>query len=374
MSRSSASAGSRQSPGAAAARSGQGLGLSWQNRRKSVASAPGRMARLPCTVPGATPAVAPLNSPRRIISRTSRPVFPAAGGARCIVTVAIRPSTLCHYTPCQARYCLPYHRRTLENQLNMPRVSRLLAGKQEIRKGPLAHGRTSMTDKEKWTRGVLVQRQGHAPPADRIRRRCRRARRDHAGAGAVAGRVRPGQAVQDRHAAAAFGRRRRRRKDRARRHPDGRRPHQQGGRHQWPADRADHRRLRVETRRRAAQGREARGRGQGRHSPGRVPLQRLPRLHAGVRRAQDRQHDRRVPRHHDHHQQMQPLHLPAVRLCAGAGRGVRALSLVKMGKRWHITYADYAWGQSTKDAYAEEIKKAAARWWAPPASRSTPPT
>jgi len=30
----------------------------------------------------------------------------------------------------------------------------------------------------------------------------------------------------------------------------------------------------------------------------------------------------------------------------------------KMGKRWHLLYADYAWGQSTRDAYAQEIKKA----------------
>jgi branched-chain amino acid transport system substrate-binding protein len=30
----------------------------------------------------------------------------------------------------------------------------------------------------------------------------------------------------------------------------------------------------------------------------------------------------------------------------------------KMGKRWHIAYADYSWGQSTRDAYADEIKKA----------------
>src|SRR6266853_5605728 len=30
----------------------------------------------------------------------------------------------------------------------------------------------------------------------------------------------------------------------------------------------------------------------------------------------------------------------------------------KMGKKWHIAYADYAWGQSTRDAYAEQIKKA----------------
>src|SRR5262249_18123826 len=29
-----------------------------------------------------------------------------------------------------------------------------------------------------------------------------------------------------------------------------------------------------------------------------------------------------------------------------------------MGKRWHILYADYSWGQSTRDAYAEQIKKA----------------
>ncbi|HJU30001.1 MAG TPA: ABC transporter substrate-binding protein [Hyphomicrobiaceae bacterium] len=32
--------------------------------------------------------------------------------------------------------------------------------------------------------------------------------------------------------------------------------------------------------------------------------------------------------------------------------------LVKnLGKKWHIAYADYSWGQSTKDAYAAEIKK-----------------
>src|SRR6202162_1706666 len=30
----------------------------------------------------------------------------------------------------------------------------------------------------------------------------------------------------------------------------------------------------------------------------------------------------------------------------------------KLGKKWHIAYADYAWGQTTRDAYAAEIKKA----------------
>jgi len=30
----------------------------------------------------------------------------------------------------------------------------------------------------------------------------------------------------------------------------------------------------------------------------------------------------------------------------------------KMGKKWHLAYADYSWGQSTRDAYVQEIKKA----------------
>jgi branched-chain amino acid transport system substrate-binding protein len=32
-------------------------------------------------------------------------------------------------------------------------------------------------------------------------------------------------------------------------------------------------------------------------------------------------------------------------------------TLVKAGKKWHIVFADYSWGQSTRDAYTEEIKK-----------------
>ncbi len=33
-----------------------------------------------------------------------------------------------------------------------------------------------------------------------------------------------------------------------------------------------------------------------------------------------------------------------------------APTLVKMGKKWHIAYADYSWGQSTRDAYTAQIK------------------
>jgi branched-chain amino acid transport system substrate-binding protein len=34
-----------------------------------------------------------------------------------------------------------------------------------------------------------------------------------------------------------------------------------------------------------------------------------------------------------------------------------APTLTKMGKKWHIVFADYSWGQSTRDAYVNEIKK-----------------
>ena len=34
-----------------------------------------------------------------------------------------------------------------------------------------------------------------------------------------------------------------------------------------------------------------------------------------------------------------------------------APTLAKMGKKWHIAFADYSWGQSTRDAYVNEIKK-----------------
>src|SRR5216684_2330008 len=30
----------------------------------------------------------------------------------------------------------------------------------------------------------------------------------------------------------------------------------------------------------------------------------------------------------------------------------------KMGKKWHIVFADYSWGQSTRDAYTDQIRKA----------------
>jgi branched-chain amino acid transport system substrate-binding protein len=34
-----------------------------------------------------------------------------------------------------------------------------------------------------------------------------------------------------------------------------------------------------------------------------------------------------------------------------------APTLVRLARKWHIAYADYAWGQSTRDAYVEQIEK-----------------
>jgi branched-chain amino acid transport system substrate-binding protein len=55
---------------------------------------------------------------------------------------------------------------------------------------------------------------------------------------------------------------------------------------------------------------------------------------------------------------MQSLHVPPLRLRARAGGGICTYLVNKLAKKWHIAYADYSWGQSTRDAYADEIKKA----------------
>src|SRR5215831_19261134 len=69
---------------------------------------------------------------------------------------------------------------------------------------------------------------------------------------------------------------------------------------------------------------------------------------SAARSRQNRQHDQRVPRHHADHQQIPPAQAVAF-----------APYLVnKLGKKWHIVFADFAWGQSTRDAYADEIRKA----------------
>jgi len=69
-----------------------------------------------------------------------------------------------------------------------------------------------------------------------------------------------------------------------------------------------------------------------------------------------------LPGHHDHHHQVQPLFVPGFRLRARRRRWLSRPYLVsKMGKKWHLVYLDYAWGQSTRDAYIEQIKKAGRR-------------
>src|SRR5262249_59353977 len=74
MSRSAPSAGIATLPASDTPITGHGFGLAWQKRRKSSAQSRGRIARLPCTKPGARPDVAPSKPPERLASRTSRPV------------------------------------------------------------------------------------------------------------------------------------------------------------------------------------------------------------------------------------------------------------------------------------------------------------
>ena len=134
-------------------------------------------------------------------------------------------------------------------------------------------------------------------------------------------------------------------------------------------------RLRVQARRRPPQGREAGGRGQDRRPRRRLPLQRLPRLHAGVRRGQDRQHDQRVPRHHDHHQQVQPLHLPA-RSTTRRPRPWR--SRPTWSRRWarNGTSPTSTTRGASRPATptSRRSRRTAASTSAAPASRSAPPT
>src|SRR5689334_9160796 len=53
---------------------GHGFGLRSQNAAKSPATSFGTMTTLPCTNPGARPAVGPIGSPARAASRTPYPV------------------------------------------------------------------------------------------------------------------------------------------------------------------------------------------------------------------------------------------------------------------------------------------------------------
>ena len=77
-----------------------------------------------------------------------------------------------------------------------------------------------------------------------------------------------------------------------------------------------------------------------------------------------------------HHHQVQPLHASGRSTTRRRRRWRFAPYLVnKIGKKWHIAYADYSWGQSTtRRLCRRRSRRPAARWSAPPASRSAPPT
>src|SRR5271166_1301897 len=90
MSRSRPSVGKLGSPGSDTPSTGHGFGFAWANRKKSFASAFGRMTRLACTLPGASPDVGPVNAPDRMRSRSVRPSeYPRSGKASIATSIRL---------------------------------------------------------------------------------------------------------------------------------------------------------------------------------------------------------------------------------------------------------------------------------------------
>src|ERR1700733_628506 len=208
MSRSSARAGMRGSPGAETPISGHGFGLLWQNCIKSCARFCGRMARLACTKPAARPDVGPSCLLRRIASRAARPGESVCGFPRRIADVAMissscvpaafrrevlptlassgrrkRPfaATILHAeTPYPARQT---NANSVETGIDIAFAKDLIFPARSLQKagcyGAVRQIQRRTTDeRELETRGMgarhLVPRQAHAPPRYRMGRRCDR--------------------------------------------------------------------------------------------------------------------------------------------------------------------------------------------------------
>ena len=104
--------------------------------------------------------------------------------------------------------------------------------------------------------------------------------------------------------------------------------------------------------------REAGGRGQDRRPPGRFSFQRLPRLQPVFSEQKIVNMigvclDTTITTSKCDRYTFRPFDYAPAQAVAFAPYLVN-----KMGKKWHIAYADYSWGQSTRDAYADQIKKA----------------
>ena len=145
-------------------------------------------------------------------------------------------------------------------------------------------------------------------------------------------------------------------------------------RHQRPSDRAGHLRRRELAGRCPPEDREDGARGQYRHPCRRLLVQHLHRLHAGLGGRQDHQHDQRLPRHHADHVEVQPLQLPRPRL----SRRRRPSPSGRCWPRWARSGTSplpIIPGASRRATPTPpRSRRTAAKWSAPPASRSAPPT
>ena len=141
MSRSSPKLGRRGSPGSETASTGQGFGFAWANRRKSWASACGRMTRLAWTLPGASPAVGPQRSRDRIRARSRLPASTAREDPK---SIELSPSCSPHFysrSDSSAKLCrstaggIAYGRRWGFDRRYRDRVGRLDDGRRPLRVG-----------------------------------------------------------------------------------------------------------------------------------------------------------------------------------------------------------------------------------------------
>ncbi len=101
----------------------------------------------------------------------------------------------------------------------------------------------------------------------------------------------------------------------------------------------------------------------------------LPRLHAGLRGPSGRQHDLGLPRHDDHHQQMQPLFFPALRLRAGpGGRGGARIWSTSSARSGTSSMPTIPGANRPATPTPPRSRRTAARWSARPGFRSIRPT
>src|SRR5436305_11320681 len=108
MSRSRPSDGMRGLPGSDMPMIGHGFGLSWQKRWNDAASFSGRIARLPCTYPLATPAVLDAMPARQACRAATLGGSSVAGAISSILAALVMVQVACYVSTVNRAYHNPF--------------------------------------------------------------------------------------------------------------------------------------------------------------------------------------------------------------------------------------------------------------------------